>query len=152
MPESFIKLLEKNKVLTVRKFAAAAPNEEKVADMIDASGLTDLTWGEKVAIASACRVAKDQMSGSGSNSAATAAPKQANNMPEGVEIQTRARWRSTHGFALMGDWQVSEDTFANNFQGLNAKEKSLFVPDLTMTSRRSDLSQKPKQGGAHHRI
>ena len=71
VPQRFIDFLKANNVLTVQKFASATPTEEKVeTKVIAASGITDLTFGEEVAITVSCNACRAHMSGSASTSSA----------------------------------------------------------------------------------
>ena len=146
VPQKFIEFLKTNNVKTVQKFASAAATEEKVETrVIKASGITDLTFGEEVAITASWNACRAQLHGS-SSSSSTPAARPANKMPEGVEVMLRAKFRALHGFPLMGDWMVNEDTLTKIYVGLNAAEKSLHVPDIASMARRSDLNQKPNKG------
>ena len=146
VPVRFIAFLDKYKVTTVHKFVSAAPNEEKVEkNLIEASGIVDLDFGETIAITRAWNSARAQMGGAGSASQ-PAAPKLANKMPEGIELILRGNCKAAHGCHLMGSWLVNEDTMTKIYAGLNDKEKILHVPDIAAMLRRSDLSQKPSKG------
>ena len=146
VPQRFIDFLQANNVKTIQNFASAAATVEKVeTKVIVASGITDLTFGEEVAITASWNACRAQMNGAASSVSAPSA-KPASKMPEGVEILLRAKWRALHGFPLMGSWMVNEDTLTKIYLGLNAKEKSLHVPDIASMARRSDLNQKPNKG------
>ena len=152
VPQRFIDFLNANNVRSVQTFAPAAAAEEQVeTEVIAAPGLTDLTFGEEVAITASWNACRAQMNGATSSSSAPAA-KPASKMPEGVEMLLRAKFRALHGFPLMGDWMVNEDTLTKIYLGFNAKEKSLHVPDIASMARRSDLNQKPNKGDFDYRI
>ena len=117
VPDRFVEFLKRFKVTTVMKFASAAATEDKVeSSMIQASGIADLDFGERVAIMSAWNAARAQLNG-GSAGPSTSAPKKANKMPDGVELMLRAKFRGLHGFPLMGSWMVNEDTMRAIYDG-----------------------------------
>ena len=92
VPDRFREFLLKYNVTTVQKFASAAATEELVEKkLIQASGINDLDFGEEVAITSSWNAARAQMNGGTIATAGPAASKPASKMPEGVEIQLRAR-------------------------------------------------------------
>ena len=137
----FKTFLKDNGCLSVEDFASACAKEELIdANIIDACGVQNFTWGEKLAIKKSWRqsrkasaIGATPTSGSGSK----------NTMPEGMEAHLLEVWKKSHGFNMMGSWLLHEEIMSKIFYKLAAKPRALFVPDLRSLCRKSNLSQKP---------
>ena len=102
VPETFRQFLLTNKCLSVMAFPTAAAKEEQVeANIIDAGGIADLKWGEKLAIKVAWRKARALCPSEGGASSAAAGASRSK-MPEGLEASLREVWFKRHKFHLPG--------------------------------------------------
>lgn len=86
----------------MQKFGLAAPVEEKIEkNLIEASQVTHLRFGKRIATTCAWHACRAQMGGAAASSFA-AVPKLLSKMPGGVEAILRGKWKETHGFNIMG--------------------------------------------------
>ena len=148
VPERFRAFLLANNCSTVSDFATTCPKEELIGtDLIEASEIADLTFGEKLAIKKtwiACRAAFG--GGASGTSASQAKTGPGKKLPDGVEDRLRTMWHARHKFHLPGTWLVKEGLMTEIYNGLQAPKKYLYVPGMEAIVRKSNLSQKPISG------
>ena len=105
VPASFTEWLTSDgfEVLSMRAFAACAPSKEKVDGcIIDASGVTGLTYGNKVSIRFAWESAVNYSNSNPSGAGSSAGPSSLSKMPAGSEVMLRKKFKEVHGMSLNG--------------------------------------------------
>ena len=150
VPQTLRDFLTANGVTTVDKLAASVSEEARIGpDIIEASGGTGLTLGDKGSVRLAWSEARKNsgvFSSSGSAATSASAGQSITKMPAGSEARLRDLWFKKHSFNLGGAWLITEGEMAKVYAGLQATPKYLFIPDVMSIVRRCDLQQKPKKG------
>ena len=145
--DRFKEFCSKNNFLTAADLGSCCAKEEMIKDeMLDATGIADLSFVERKNIKKAWVACRGRMTNVAS--AASAAPAQVvpMKMPEGAENRLRTLWKGLHGINLPGGWLATEPVMAQMFHGLHDSNKKLYVPDISTILRRSMLNQKPEKG------
>ena len=149
VPVRFRNFLKANGCLQVSDFATSCAKEELVnAELIEACEISDLSFGDKLAIKKtwvACRAAAFP---GGSAISASAPTRSGPNkrLPDGVEDRLRELWHARHKFHLPGTWLAKEGLVTEIYTGLHAPKKYLYVPAMEAIVRKSNLNQKPISG------